>query len=144
MSIDETLFPFEFIVQGTPRSLQSDNKQAKRDWKDTVNAAAQERQLETYPLGFLDVRPLAVTIYYFPVAPIDGDVDNIVKLILDGMRTIAYPDDHVVERVEVQKFEPGIIWEIEDPSPQLAAALDMEPPLVYIRVTDDLAWRSAR
>jgi len=68
-----------------------------------------------FPLGFLDDRPLAVTIYHFPIAAMTGDVDNIVKLIIDGMIAIAYLDDSVVERVTVQKFEPEIDWSFSPP-----------------------------
>ena len=51
----------------------------------------------------LDDTPLAEKILYFAPAPMDGDVDNIVKLILDGMLRVVYLDDRVVERVIVQK-----------------------------------------
>jgi hypothetical protein len=50
-------------------------------------------------------------------------------------------DDNDVERVLVQKFEPHIEWEFSNPSDQIAAALDADPPVVYIRVDDDLSWR---
>ena len=72
----------------------------------------------------------------------DADVDNLVKLILDGMKGFAYLDDSVVERVIVQKFEPDGGWEFLVGSDRLALALDMEPPVVYIRVEDDLSWRT--
>jgi crossover junction endodeoxyribonuclease RusA len=105
-----------------------------------IAESARERQRETYELGFLDNRPLAATIYYFPSAPMDGDVDNIIKPIMDGLNGVAYLDDRVVERVVVQKFEPEGGWEFSAPSDQLAAALDRSPPVVYVRVDDDLSW----
>jgi crossover junction endodeoxyribonuclease RusA len=43
--------------------------------------------------------------------------------------------------VIVQKFEPKVDWEFSAPSDQLALALEMEPPVVYIRVDDHLGWR---
>jgi hypothetical protein len=70
-----------------------------------------------------------------------GDVDNIVKPIVDGLIRIAYLDDNDVERVTVQKFEPQVEWSFASPGEQLAAALDYAPPVVYIRVDDDLSWR---
>jgi Holliday junction resolvase RusA-like endonuclease len=73
----------------------------------------------------------------------EGDIDNVVKLIVDGLNGVAYLDDRVVERVIVQKFEPKVEWEFSAPSERLAVALEMEPPVVYIRVDDDLSWRSA-
>jgi Endodeoxyribonuclease RusA len=110
-------------------------------WPRTVKEAARDRVRATDELGFLDRRPLSVTIYYFPSAQMQGDVDNIVKLIMDAMIHVAYMDDQDVERVVVQKFEPEVDWDFADPSDQLAAALDTPPPVVYIRVDDDLSWR---
>ncbi len=79
--------------------------------------------------------------YYFSSDRMVGDIDNIVKPILDAMVRIAYADDREVERVTVQRFEPLDQWEFSDPSAQLVAALDNDPPVVYIRVDDDLSWR---
>lgn len=138
---EETLYPFEIVLQATPVALQAKRATSREAWKERVRQAASERQRETYELGFLDDRALAVTIYYFPNAPMEGDVDNIVKLILDGMKGIAYLDDHAVERVTVQKFEPEAGWEFAAQSEQLALALDIGPPVVYIRVDHDLSWR---
>lgn len=99
------------------------------------------RRAETCEQAFLDERQLAATIFYFPSDPMAGDVDNIVKPILDGLKGVAYLDDQVIERVLVQKFEPDSGWEFLDPSERPAAALAMEPPVVYIRIDDDRSWR---
>jgi hypothetical protein len=141
MADEDTLYPLEVVLQGTPLALQSKSAAHRQAWRQRVRDATRDRQRETYELGFLDERALAVTIYYFPSAPMEGDVDNIVKLILDGMKGFAYLDDHAVERVTVQKFEPDEDWEFLTPTDQLAFALDMEAPVVYIRVDDDLSWR---
>ena len=53
-----------------------------------------------------------------------GDIDNIVKPIMDALIHVAYMDDKDVERVAVQKFEPQVEWDFAEPSDQLAAALD--------------------
>ena len=90
---------------------------------------------------FLDHRPIALTLYYFPAAPMEGDVDNIMKPIMDALEGIVYLADRAVERAVVQKFEPNVSWQISEPSRQLAAALDLQAPVVYIRVDDDLSWR---
>ena len=71
-----------------------------------------------------------------------GDIDNIVKPIMDALIRVAYMDDKDVERVVVQKFEPQVDWDFADPSDQLAAALDTAAPVVYVRVDDDLSWRT--
>jgi crossover junction endodeoxyribonuclease RusA len=71
----------------------------------------------------------------------DGDVDNIVKLIVDGMVTIVYPNDQLLERITVQKFEPGILSVFRSLTPTLERATETEPPVLYIRIDDDLSWR---
>ena len=140
MADAETLYPLEIFLEGVPVSLQASARSRAR-WKDAVTLVARSRQRETDELGFLDNRALAVTIFYFPSAAMEGDIDNIVKPILDGLVAVAYLDDNVVERVIVQKFEPEGGWEFSGPSDRLAAALDRAPPIVYVRVDDDLSWR---
>ena len=81
------------------------------------------------------------TIFYFPPTTMQGDIDNIVKPILDGMIAVAYPDDKFIEKVVVQKFEPGVAWTFPSPSATLATAIDAEKPSLYIRLDDDLRWR---
>lgn len=89
----------------------------------------------------MDQRSLALTVYYFANAPMEGDVDNIIKPIMDALIGVAYLDDGSVERVVSQKFEPEADWAFAAPSDQLAAALDVAAPVVYVRVDDDLSWR---
>ena len=94
----ETLYPLEFLVTATPRSVQASKKSISR-WKATVTAAARERARATDELGFLDRRPVGLVIYYFPSAPMAGDIDNIVKPIMDALVHVAYMNDQDVERV---------------------------------------------
>jgi len=70
-----------------------------------------------------------------------GDVDNIVKLIVDGMTTIIYPDDRLLERIIVQKFEPGVESVFHSLTPMLEQAIETDPPVIYIRIDEDLGWR---
>ena len=141
MSDQETLFPLEFFIEETSKSLQASSR-SKEKWRQTVRDAARLRVQETVDMDFLDSRPLAVTIFYFPAAEMEGDVDNIVKLILDGMINIAYLNDRVIERVLAQKFEPGVERTFAGVTQKLAATLDADAPVVYIRVDDDIRWRT--
>lgn len=143
----DSLYPFEFYLVGTPRSLQA--RAGSRDrWKETVASAARERAEETVGQTWLENIPLAVTIFYFPTAPMAGDIDNIVKPILDALIGHAYLDDQYIERVVSQKFEPDTGWTFGVQTDQLAAALDAiwaaaeAQPIVYIRIDDDLSWRT--
>jgi crossover junction endodeoxyribonuclease RusA len=92
-------FPVEFMIRDTPRSHQSANSRGRELWKQKVGAAASAHVKTLKDFFFIDHRPLAATIFYFRPTEMDGDVDNIVKLIIDGMITVIYPDDRLVERV---------------------------------------------
>lgn len=137
---EDTIFPFEFFVWGTPRSLGASSDSRER-WKETIVHSARRKIAETTDLSWLDERPLSVAIYYFSAAPMEGDIDNIVKPILDALIGVAYPNDRVVERVIAQKIEPDVGWSFDHASEILLSALDTDVPVVYIRIDDDRAWR---
>jgi hypothetical protein len=130
----EPEFPLEIIVMGTPVSFQRRRPKAKGEWKSLVATAARSVLPEMH---FATKRSLAVTLYYFPDEPMEGDVDNIVKLTLDGMARLVYLDDAQIERVVVQKFEPGRVVAFANPSDVLTACMLGEKPALYIRVSAD-------
>lgn len=134
-------FPMEFVIRDTPRSHQAKSAKGKELWKQRVGEVAKARVDAVRDFYILDQRPLAATIFYFPPAAMEGDVDNIVKLILDGMLSVIYPSDRLIERVVVQKFEPGVEPVFRSLTPTLEQAIGMEPPAIYIRIDDDLSWR---
>lgn len=134
-------FPLELVIGRTPLSAQASNPRARHEWKNTVGGSARERINSTRELYFLDDRPLMATIFYFPPTRMVGDMDNVVKPILDALTHIAYPDDRCIERILVQKFEPGVSWSFVSPSAALESAINMEKPALYIRLDDDLEWR---
>lgn len=103
----EIVFPIEFIVQGTPVSLQVKRSESKLIWKERVRQASSGVLPESH---FATEASLAMTLFYFPSREMEGDVDNIVKPVLDALSRHIYKDDRQVERVWVQKFEPGRIF----------------------------------
>lgn len=128
-----SLFPVEFIVAGTPVSLQG-SARGRNAWKALVAAASQG---PCPPGTALTHVPLRVTIYYLCAAPMEGDVDNIVKPILDAMCGTVYVDDQCIASVTVRKIEPGQPVQVTNPSATLATALTNSKPLVYIKISDD-------
>ena len=125
-------FPVEFLIEGTPLSLQASSK-SKLAWKAYVKQSSYSGLPEQH-IWFEG--PVAVTIYYFPPDAMEGDIDNIVKPILDALCAHLYKDDHQVVSVKVQKFEPGQPASFADPSPTLTAALVGRRPLTYVHVSD--------
>ncbi|MEA2727846.1 MAG: hypothetical protein QOF70_2321 [Acetobacteraceae bacterium] len=136
-------FPIEFLIRDTPRSHQGKNTHGKELWKRKVGEIASAHVKTLRDFVFIDHRPLAATIFYFPPTEMDGDVDNIVKLILDGMIAIIYPNDRLLERVIVQKFEPGVVSIFNSLTSTLEEAAGAIRPVIYIRIDDDLSWSEA-
>jgi crossover junction endodeoxyribonuclease RusA len=67
----------------------------------------------------------------------EGDLDNIVKPILDALGRHIYMDDRQIHRIVAQKFEPDNIFDFHVPSPVLQRALNNPAPMLYIRLSDD-------
>lgn len=126
--------PFEFVVFGTPLSMQA-SAESKANWKARIESAA---RAALPPGSWLLTDPIAITIYIFPDGRLAGDLDNLIKPILDGKNRCVYDDDSLIERIVAQKFEPGAVFGFNNPSEVLSDALDAEPPVVYVRVTDDI------
>ena len=82
----EIVFPVEFLVSGTPPSHQSARRDALDDWKANVREASRSALPEGH---FATDAPVAVTVYYFTDGSETGDLDNIIKPILDAVK--AYP-----------------------------------------------------
>lgn len=117
-------FPFEF-VEGTPVSAQARRRESLRQSQQRIVAASRKALPEGH---FASEQRINVTLYYFPSDPMRGDIDNIVKPILDAMCRHIYLDDHQVERLVVQKFEPGAAFAFVSPSPVLMEALNRPRP----------------
>ena len=130
----EIEFPLEFVVAGTPVSLQAKRRESLVEWKGRVVEASRTALPDGH---FATDDPLAITLYYFPASEMQGDVDNIVKPILDALERHIYMDDRQVQRVLVQKFEPGNVFRFSRPSPMLGNALERPKPVLYIRLSDD-------
>jgi crossover junction endodeoxyribonuclease RusA len=127
-------FPIEFLVHGTPVSSQSQNASARAGWKNRVKSASVGAIPQPH---FASQDRMAVTLFYLPEARMRGDVDNIVKLILDALNAHIYIDDTQVERVLVQKFEPGNIFNFSNPTPAFVQAVTGPKPVVYVRVSNE-------
>lgn len=131
MEID---FPIEFLVQGTPVSSQAKRPASKTGWKRRVRSASSKVIPNTH---FASNDRIAVTLFYFPDLAMQGDIDNIVKPILDALSQHIYMDDNQIERLVVQKFEPGNIFSFSRPSATFGRALGAIKPVLYVRISND-------
>lgn len=127
-------FPIEFVVHGTPVSLQAKRPAAKTEWKERVKDASRTVLPEGH---FASEERITVTMFYLPEEPMQGDIDNIVKPILDALKQHIFIDDSQVNRLVVQKFEPGNVFSFQNPTNTFAKALEGDKPVLYIRLTND-------
>ncbi len=130
----EIEFPIEFLVHGIPVALQTKRRAAAAEWQERVKAAS----TTAIPAPHLASEGrIAVTLYYLPGEPMEGDIDNITKPILDALCRDIYIDDKQVERVVVQKFEPGNIFNFARPTTTFVKALTHSKPVLYVRISND-------
>jgi hypothetical protein len=129
----EPEFPVEFVVFGTPVSMQG-TPASVRAWKQRIKDASYDSlpEMHAWYEG-----AVAVTIYHFPPTEMAADVDNIVKPILDALSGHILKDDRQVVRVTVQKFEPGLPALFGSPSAGLTTALTAERPVTYIAISNE-------
>ncbi|MBR0957427.1 RusA family crossover junction endodeoxyribonuclease [Bradyrhizobium japonicum] len=130
----EMAFPIEFLVHGTPVSSQAKSAIAREDWKARVKTASFGALPHPH---FVSDQRMAVTLYYLPEGRMPGDIDNIVKLVLDALCAHIYLDDAQVERVVVQKFEPGNVFGFSNGSMTIIDAITAPKPVLYVRVSND-------
>lgn len=130
----EIVFPAEFVVLGTPVSAQAKEPSSKTEWKNVVKAAS----LGALPSPhFATDKRISLTLYYFPADRMTGDVDNIIKLVADALASHIYLDDDQIDRVVVQRFEPGSVFGFSNPSVELVGAITGPKPALYVKVSID-------
>ena len=86
----EIAFPLEFIVPGTPASLQTKRPETRTAWRERIRLASRAVLPEGH---YATADPIAMTLFYFPADAMRGDIDNIVKPILDALCQHVYSDD---------------------------------------------------
>lgn len=130
----EPTFPIEFLVEGTPVSMQAARPESRAEWKERVKTASRSVLPEGH---WATWERIAATLFYFPAAPMQGDLDNIIKLVLDALVGHIYMDDYQIERIVVQKFEPRHVFAFASPSTTLAEAISRPKPILYVRLSNN-------
>lgn len=118
----------EFLIQGPPVSHQTRRRQRVRGYIEEVRVRA--------ALAYTDPQPydgmVRVEITYFYDARA-GDVDNIAKPILDGLKGCVLADDSQVMDVVASK-RPIATYRFVEPTPELLRLLAAGREFVRIRV----------
>lgn len=113
------LLPFEFLVDGTPVSLQTKNKRRLAGWKSSVEQAARAAWPPNTPPIASEVT-VRITYFYEDEAP---DVDNIIKPIQDALRGLVYVDDSTVTLTQGKKSRIDGAFVVKGVSEALAIKL---------------------
>lgn len=129
----EIEFPLEILVHGTPVSLQAKLPAPREEWKERVRVGA---RAVLPPFHFASKERISVTLFYFPDGDMQGDLDNIIKPILDALRALVYIDDSQVDRVVAQRFYSGNVFTFSRPTSALIGALTGTRPVLYVRVSN--------
>ncbi|WP_411035413.1 RusA family crossover junction endodeoxyribonuclease [Shinella sp. BYT-45] len=127
----EPELPLELLIRGYPISHQTKRKSALEDWKRDVHDQARSQMDEGH---FALQGLLTATVYFFPQTTLEPDLDNAAKPILDGLCECIYMDDRQIERLVIQRFEPGRPIPLTDDSFHFNAAVASLEPIVYIRL----------
>lgn len=130
----EVAFPFEFVVRGVPLSLQA-SAQSQRRWRAYVRAAAGARLPADHWAAEGD---LSVTIVFFSPGPSTIDIDNMAKPILDALNRYLWIDDRQVLQLLCRKTDLRLVPSFNNPSHELAAALDTGGAFVYVKVASEI------
>lgn len=126
------MLPVEFVVPGTPVSIQARNPARRRDWKQRVaNAAEAAIDSDSEPT---DAEVALTVVYYYRGDRLD--VDNMIKLIQDALNGVVYTDDDQVVDVRAKVRSLGGSFRLLDPSPELATAVANGEDFIHVLVTE--------
>jgi Holliday junction resolvase RusA-like endonuclease len=121
---------FEFFVEGPPVSAQARRRRVRDAWKAKVARAAQALWVPTTPPIASDV---SVTItHFYEGAP--GDVDNIPKLIIDGMKGVVIADDRQIADLVTQRRPLAGPYVVTSPTPEISRGLGLLREFVHIAI----------
>ena len=121
---------FEFSVQGPPVSSQARRGASREAYRKKVAAAAAVAWIAGQPLI---VSPVSVTItHFFEGAP--ADLDNISKLILDGLKGVVLLDDRQVSDLVLQRRPLVGPYVVVSATPELTRGLGLGREFVHIAV----------
>src|SRR5216684_1432886 len=107
------------------------NRKRYQKWIRHVREAA-EKEWRANDKPTSSAVEVTISNYYTEAPP---DVDNIIKPILDALKTLVYRDDAQVRRVTSEKLVWSSSAPIGNPSVLLAEALRIHSEVVHVVVT---------
>jgi crossover junction endodeoxyribonuclease RusA len=129
--------PFDFVIRRRPVSAQTGNRANLQRWIRFVRDEAALYVDAAAPLN--DVSVSVSLVYLRREGP--GDIDNIVKPILDGLCGTVYADDSQVVYVSSSLMDLSKPVDITDLPTLLLAAVVDEDDAVYVRISEPKKWK---
>lgn len=126
----EITFPVEFVVHGTPVSLQA-SARSKQNWAEHIRAAAAN---SLAPDRFNTTEPIGIRVLYFTDRESSADLDNILKPIFDGLNGVIYIDDKQIEWIEAHRFAVDRDFGLPSPSDLLLSLVAQEGDRLYLKI----------
>ena len=124
------MIPFEFVVVGTPVSVQAKNRKRLGAWKAKVKAnAIAEWPAEDDPS---EIELQATIVFYYDEA--FPDTDNIIKPILDALCGVVYFDDSQITDVHTSRRDLNGSFTVKGMAPVLARGFSKASDFVYVRI----------
>lgn len=117
----------EFIVDGTPASLQAKSA-TRRRWKTKVTKMA--TNAASHMPGQTTNHVQVTVVYFYESGSLD--LDNILKPILDAMTNVIYEDDTQVVNIIANKRNLNERVTLRIPSIQLASKIS--------KASNDFVW----
>jgi crossover junction endodeoxyribonuclease RusA len=126
------LIPFEFVVEGTPKSQQAEAS-SKKKWRLKVLNEAIALWIVGDQATSTNVQ-VTVTYFYEGKESKILDVDNMLKPILDALNGLVYIDDKQVTDVIGKKRDINGTFNLQNASPLLRTSLTKGIEFVYVQI----------
>jgi crossover junction endodeoxyribonuclease RusA len=123
------MLPFEFVVLGTPISVQA-KPRSKNRWKALVKTSAQGDWSTGTPPVTTNVK--ITVIYYYDGTALD--TDNMLKPIQDSLIGVIYVDDCQITDISAGKRNINGSFRVKGLSPTLAKGFSANKEFVYIKI----------
>jgi crossover junction endodeoxyribonuclease RusA len=127
------MLPFDFTVEGPPRSHQTKSKSGLQEWQALVKATAAKSWGQAAPL----TRTLRIVVTYFHDSPsILLDNDNMLKPIQDALNGLVYADDRQITDTVVRKTDINGAFIVRGAPAVLLQAFSLGKEFLHVRVTE--------
>lgn len=128
------MWPLEFVVRETPKSLQSRQASSTGPWQKRLRGEARAALGLPQPLSGSFLVCVTYIVDHVNRRKRIPDIDNINKPIIDSMKQVVYADDSEVTDVLSRKRDIDGALQLNNPSPALIQGLSTRGDLLHVFV----------